>query len=52
VVRAAGSFVRSPRSTGSRGPARNIGAGCSETTDIIVAIGSPRANGGRPSTAA
>ena len=39
-------------STGSSGPARSIGAGCSETTDIMVAIASPRANGGRPSTAA
>ena len=52
VVRAAGSLVRRPRSTGSRAPARTIGAGCSETTDIIVAMASPRANGGRPSTAA
>src|SRR4051794_23624986 len=48
VLRSAGSLVSSPRSTGSSGPARTVGAGCSDTTDIAVAIGSPRPNGGGP----
>ena len=52
VLRWAGSLVSRPRRTGSSGPARSIGAGCSDTTDSSVAIGSPLSNGGRPSTAA
>ena len=52
MLRRAGSLVSMPWRTGSSGPARSMGAGCSETTDINVAIASPRLKGGRPSTAA
>ena len=57
--RAAATSARSPGpwSAGAAAPAPagrrgSIGAGGSETTEISVAIASPRSNGGRPSTAA
>lgn len=52
VPRRAGSLSSSTRTVGSSAPARSIGAGCSDTTAKRVAMGSPRSNGGRPSTAA
>ena len=51
VHRFSGSFSSRPINTGVSTPARVAGAGWSSTMARIVSNGSPRSNGGRPSTA-